>query len=119
MAVSYTHLDVYKRQQFDTGAISGLVTDATGAVIPHSSITITNMGTGIQTTASTDGNGSFAASGLPFGHYVVSATAASFGKATTQPFVLNVGATVRINLVLAVAAANESVEVTGLSLIHI
>jgi hypothetical protein len=99
--------------QFDTGAISGLVTDATGAVIPHSSITITNMGTGIQTTASTDGNGSFAASGLPFGHYVVSATAASFGKATTQPFVLNVGATVRINLVLAVAAANESVEVTG------
>jgi hypothetical protein len=99
--------------QFDTGAISGLVTDATGAVIPHSSITITNMGTGIQTAASTDDAGSFAASGLPFGHYVVSASAANFGKATTQPFVLNVGATVRVNLVLAVAAANESVEVTG------
>lgn len=99
--------------QFDTGSISGLVTDATGAVIPHSSVTITNTGTGIQTTASTDDGGSFAASGLPFGHYVLSASAANFGKATTQPFVLNVGATVRINLVLAVAAANESVEVTG------
>jgi hypothetical protein len=99
--------------QFDTGSISGLVTDATGAVIPHSSVTITNTGTGIQTTASTDDAGSFAASGLPFGHYVVSASAANFGKATTQPFVLNVGATVRINLTLAVATANESVEVTG------
>ena len=99
--------------QFDTGSISGLVTDATGAVIPHSSVTITNTGTGIQTTASTDDNGSFAASGLPFGHYVLSASAANFGKATTQPFVLNVGATVRINMILAVAAANESVEVTG------
>ncbi|MFY9853592.1 MAG: carboxypeptidase-like regulatory domain-containing protein [Terracidiphilus sp.] len=68
---------------------------------------------GIQTTATTDENGNFAASGLPFGHYVVSASAANFGKATTQPFVLNVGATVRINLTLAVAAANESVKVTG------
>ena len=89
------------------------MTDSTGAVIPHSAVTITNTGTGIQTTAFTDGNGSFAASGLPFGHYVVSATATNFGKATAPAFVLNVGATVRVNLVLAVAAANESVEVTG------
>jgi hypothetical protein len=101
--------------QFDTGTISGLVTDATGAVIPHSSVTITNTGTGIQTTANTDSSGSFVASGLPFGHYVVSATATGFGKATAPVFVLNVGATVRVNLVLAVAAANESVEVTGTS----
>jgi hypothetical protein len=99
--------------QFDTGTISGLVTDATGAVIPHSSVTITNTGTGIQTTANSDSSGSFVASGLPFGHYVVSAITTGFGKATAPVFVLNVGATVRVNLVLAVAAANESVEVTG------
>ncbi len=99
--------------QFDTGTISGLVTDATGAVIPQGSVTITNTGTGIQKTATTGDDGSFSASGLPFGHYVVSATAANFSKATTQPFVLNVGATVRINVALTVAAASESVEVTG------
>jgi hypothetical protein len=99
--------------QFDTGTISGLVTDGTGAVIPHSSVTITNTGTGIQTTANTDSSGSFVASGLPFGHYVVSAIATGFGKATAPVFVLNVGATVRVSLVLAVAAASESVEVTG------
>jgi hypothetical protein len=99
--------------QFDTGTVSGLVTDTTGAVIPHSSVKITNTGTGIQTTANTDSSGSFVASGLPFGHYVVSAIATGFGKATAPVFVLNVGATVRVNLVLAVAAASESVEVTG------
>src|SRR5664280_1401259 len=99
--------------QFDTGTIAGSVTDPTGAVIPHATVTITNTDTGIKTTANTDSNGGFAASGLPFGHYVVSASAANFGKATTQELVLNVGATVRVNLAMAVAAANVSVEVTG------
>src|ERR1039458_1553597 len=99
--------------QFDTGTINGSVSDPTGAIIPHSAVTITNSGTGIQTTTYTDGDGSFSTSGLPFGHYVVSATAANFGKATSQDLVLNVGATVRVNLTLTVAAANVSVEVTG------
>jgi hypothetical protein len=99
--------------QFDTGTIAGSVTDPTGAVIPHATVTITNTDTGIKTTANTDSNGGFAASGLPFGHYVVSASAANFGKATTQELVLNVGATVRVDLAMAVAAANVSVEVTG------
>ena len=99
--------------QFDTGTINGSVSDTTGAIIPHSAVTITNSGTGIQTTTYTDGDGGFSTSGLPFGHYVVSATAANFGKATSQDLVLNVGATVRVNLTLTVAAANVSVEVTG------
>jgi hypothetical protein len=99
--------------QFDTGSIAGTIIDSTGAAIPHSTVTITNTGTGIQTTSSTDGNGGFVASGLPFGHYVVSATATNFGTASTQSLVLNVGATVTVKLVLAVAAANASVVVTG------
>ena len=99
--------------QFDTGTINGTVADPTGAIIPHSAVTITNSGTGIQTSIFTDSSGSFSASALPFGHYVVSATAANFGKATSQDLVLNVGATVRVNLTLTVAAANVSVEVTG------
>ncbi|MHB1937731.1 MAG: TonB-dependent receptor [Acidobacteriaceae bacterium] len=99
--------------QFDTGTIVGSVTDPSGAVVPHASVTMANIGTGIQTTSQTDGNGNFVASGLSFGRYVVSATAPNFGKATTQPLVLTVGATVTARLVLAVAATNETVQVTG------
>jgi hypothetical protein len=99
--------------QFDTGTIAGSVIDTTGAAIPRATVEITNSGTGILTTSHTDASGSFVASGLPFGHYVVSASASNFGKVTTQSLVLNVGATVSVKLVLAVAAANTTVTVTG------
>jgi hypothetical protein len=99
--------------QFDTGTVVGSVADPTGAVIPNAAVVITNTGTGINTNAVTDGNGNFVASALQFGHYVVSATAAGFGKASSQPLELNVGATVTVKLTLAIATASQDVEVTG------
>ena len=99
--------------QFDTGTIIGSVTDPTGAVIPHATVTITNTGTGIETKLPTDNGGDFVASGLPFGHYVVSAVAANFGNTTSQPLVLNVGATMTVKLVLKVQGTAETVQVTG------
>ncbi|MGB0051385.1 MAG: carboxypeptidase regulatory-like domain-containing protein, partial [Terracidiphilus sp.] len=98
---------------FDTGTITGTVTDPTGAVIPHASVTITNTGTGNVTTATTGDSGLFTAPALPFGNYVVSASADRFGKAASSPFVLNVGATTRVDLKLSLAAVSEKVEVTG------
>ncbi len=99
--------------QFDTGTIAGSVTDPSGAVIPHATVTVTNVGTSVDTTLQTDNGGGFVASALPFGTYVVSATAASFGKTKSQPIVLNVGATVHVSLALAVAASEQRIEVTG------
>ena len=57
--------------QFDTGTITGTVTDASGAVVAHAAITVTNVGTGIQKSFVTDQNGNFVASSLPYGTYVV------------------------------------------------
>ncbi len=99
--------------QFDTGTITGTVTDASGAIVPNATVIVTNTGTGIESTFETDSNGSFVASALPFGQYVVSATGTGFSKTATAPLVLNVGATVNVKLTLAVAAANESIQVTG------
>lgn len=98
---------------FDTGTITGTVSDPSGAVIPHAAVTITNTGTGIVTTAKTGDTGLFTVPALPFGNYVVSAAADRFGQAASTPFVLNVGATTRVNLKLSLAAISESVEVTG------
>jgi hypothetical protein len=98
---------------FDTGTIIGSVTDPMGAVIPHASVIITNTGTGIVTTATTGDNGLFTVPALPFGNYVVSASANQFGKAASKTFVLNVGATARVDLKLSVATVSENVQVTG------
>ncbi|HET9100173.1 MAG TPA: TonB-dependent receptor [Acidobacteriaceae bacterium] len=99
--------------QFDTGTVNGTITDSSGAVIPNASITATNTDTSIRTMLHSDARGNFVAAGLPFGHYVVSATAIGFSPSSTQPITLTVGATVRVNLVLNVARANATVQVTG------
>ncbi len=100
--------------QFDTGTITGTITDASGAVVPHAKVTITNIGTGRQTMLQSNGEGLFVASALPFGTYVVSANASGFQESKSPQIVLNVGAAVNVNVALAVAAATaESIQVTG------
>jgi len=99
--------------QFDTGTIAGTVTDSSGALVPRATITVTNVGTSFQKTLQTDNGGAFVASGLPFGNYVVSAAASGFSETKSQSIVLNVGATVQVNLALAVAATEQQIVVTG------
>ncbi|HEX6805048.1 MAG TPA: carboxypeptidase regulatory-like domain-containing protein [Terriglobales bacterium] len=99
--------------QFDTGTISGSVTDSSGAVIPHATVTVTNVGTGLKKSLQSDSGGNYTVSALPFGTYVVSASAGNFAEAKSQEIVLNVGATVHVNLSMNIAAAEQVIEVTG------
>src|SRR5262249_4389272 len=99
--------------QFDTGTITGLVTDPSGAAVAQATITVTNVGTSYKKALQTDAGGSFTASALPFGNYIVSVSASNFAEAKSQTIVLNVGATVNVNLTLKVLAIQETVEVTG------
>ena len=101
--------------QFDTGTITGSVKDPSGAFVAHATITVTNEGTGIQKSYVTAQSGNFVASSLPYGTYVVETRASGFADSKSQPVVLNVGATVQVNLTLGVAAAQESVQVNGTS----
>ena len=71
--------------QFDTGTITGTATDASGAVVAHAAITVTNVGTGIQKSYVTDQNGNFVASSLPYGTYVVTTHASGFAESKSQP----------------------------------
>jgi len=101
--------------QFDTGTITGIVTDSTGAVMPKAKVTVSNIGTGDTRSVTTDAQGFFVASALPFGNYEVSANASGFSEAKSKTIALSVGAAVKVNLVLGVASATEVVEVTGTS----
>ncbi len=101
--------------QFDTATIAGSVIDPAGALIPNATITVTNQGTSQSTTLKTSSSGTFVAAGLPFGSYVVSATAPGFGTATSRTIAVNVGATVHIDLTLAISSTSQSISVTGTS----
>ena len=99
--------------QFDTGIITGTVTDSSGAVVPKAAITVKNLGTGYQKSLVTDQNGDFQAYSVPLGTYVVTASAAGFADTKSENIRLNVGADVKVNLVLAVAVSQEAIQVTG------
>ncbi len=86
--------------QFDTGTITGSVTDPSGAMVPNAKVTVTNTGTGIEKSYNSDSSGNFVASALPFGNYTVSASSAGFSTAKSSPLALTVGAIVHVKLAL-------------------
>lgn len=70
--------------QVDTGIISGVVADATGAAIPGATVTATNNGTNAVRTVKTAGNGTYQLGSLPAAVYKVSITAPGFTEQTAQ-----------------------------------
>ena len=99
--------------QVDRGNIVGTVTDPTGARISNAQITITNLETGQPVHLTTDVEGNYNANLLKIGTYSVLATKQGFEK-TVQPSVdVAVNQSVRVDLLLKLGAASETVEVTG------
>jgi hypothetical protein len=77
--------------QSDTAALSGTVTDETGAVIPNVQMTATNVGTGLIRRASTDERGSFLLLLLPPGTYAIRAERQRFAVSEVNNVILQVG----------------------------
>src|SRR5262245_48188467 len=96
-----------------TARLAGIVTDASGALIPGVTITATNTETGISTTTITNESGSYSCpSPQPGRSYSVSA--ALVGFQTTTFTTIDLGpTTVRQNFQLQVSAAQTAVEVTA------
>jgi len=60
------------------GAILGVVTDTTGAVVAGTEVTVTNLDTGLKKTMVTDAGGNFEVLALPRGPYSVSVSLPGF-----------------------------------------
>jgi len=98
-----------------TGTILGLITDATGSVMPGTTVTLTNTGTGQVRSVTTDANGEYTVPSLPTGKYTVKAELSGFKTVTVPDVTLGVDQHYRVNLKLEVGAVEESVTVTGSS----
>lgn len=95
------------------GAISGTVTDNTGAVIPGATVTATNNATGISTTTTTTGSGLYVFDNLDPGVYTVTVTAKGFETLTQKGIHVNGTQTQTYNPSLPVGAATVAVTVTA------
>ena len=64
--------------QVDQGAITGVVQDSSGAIVPGAKVTVANIDTGLVLQGITNGSGVYVFSPLKIGNYTVSATASGF-----------------------------------------
>ncbi len=100
-------------QSLTTGAIVGVVTDPSGAVIPNAGVTVRNVETGQMRTTSTGPNGTYTISQLGPGRYRVSVTAAGFKVAVLDPVAVAVSRTASADVSLEVGEPTAVVQVTA------
>src|SRR5436309_3233800 len=94
------------------GRISGTVKDATGAVVPAATVTVTNTATNLTRTASTDEDGFYTVTNLPVGTYTVSAEQKGFKRAVQGGNALGADARLTVDLALEPGELSESVQVS-------
>ena len=96
--------------QIDRATLTGLVRDASGAVVPGATVSITNDATGIRRIATTSADGAFLVVDLAPGEYLVETAAAGF-QTYAQLVQLSTGQRGRLDVSLATGGVNETVQV--------
>lgn len=100
-------------QSAGTGALTGTVTDPTGAVLPNATVTLISSDTNQVRTATSGADGSYKFSLLPPGTYRVRFAAAGFKTSEVEGVAINVTETPVLDRALEVGAQTEEVAVVG------
>lgn len=95
------------------GSIVGLVSDATGAVIPEVQVKLVDTRTGVERAIATNSAGNYVFSELPAGTYKVHISKTGFKEIVSSEIVLATQSTVRFDGVLDVGSVSERVEVSA------
>jgi hypothetical protein len=96
-----------------TGNIEGVVTDASGGVLPGVTVSVRNTATNVTREATTDNGGRYRATALQPGTYEVAATLAGFQAAPLGGIEVLVGQTQAVDVAMRPAGVTEAVTVTG------
>jgi Carboxypeptidase regulatory-like domain/TonB dependent receptor len=98
--------------QSPTGALEGVVSDSTGAVIPDAKVTVTNTATNSSKVLSTDRSGRFQVPLLPPGTYSVQVSAPGFKQGRQDNINVEVSENHPVDFALSPGGANQTVEVS-------
>ncbi|MGA8731324.1 MAG: carboxypeptidase-like regulatory domain-containing protein [Terracidiphilus sp.] len=99
--------------QRSAASISGTVTDQSGAVIPGALVTVTEITTGVSTTAQANGQGFYVVTNLQAGTYRVHVESAGFEKYERTGIEIQVGQPRTADVAMTVGATSQQVTVTG------
>ncbi len=93
------------------GSISGTVKDSTGAVIAKAVITVTNSGTSVQQTVTTNDSGAYSFPTLPVGHYNLDIAVSGFRPYRRTGITVDVNSAILVDAVLELGESQEAITV--------
>src|SRR5205085_11500559 len=97
--------------QIYTASITGSVRDTSGAVIPDTTLVLTNVNTGVEKRVVSNAAGNYLFSNLQPGTYTLEASKVGFSTNKLEPFTLVVDQTATLDFSLIVSAVKQSVTV--------
>ena len=100
-------------QSGTSSALSGEVTDSSGAAVSGATVTTTDINTKATRTGETDATGHFLFSQINPGTYQVTVEASGFAISKSEPTPVGVGRTVALNFSLQVQSNTQTVEVVA------
>ena len=95
-----------------TGTISGTVKDASGAVVPGTSVTLKNAATGTQRMSTANSAGEYAFPALDPGQYDIEFRSGSFAP-VMRHVTLNVTEHIAVDTILQVSGSQQEINVTA------
>ncbi len=99
--------------QMITGDILGTVHDTSGAVVPAAKVVLTQVGTGVTLTSTTDQNGNYIFPTLKPSRYNLTASKEGFETVTISDIELLVGQRPRVDVTLRVGTVAQTVTVNA------
>src|SRR5438132_7120236 len=96
-----------------TASVTGVVRDASGAVVPGAAVTVQHVETGTRRTAQTDEDGNYSVPSLPVGQYELDVEKAAFKQQVRSGITLAVGQQAVVNITLEVGDVEQLVNVTA------
>jgi Carboxypeptidase regulatory-like domain len=99
--------------QWELATLTGVVMDASGGVLTNVEVTVTNTGTNLSKSVTTNESGRYLLPGLKPGVYSVSALLAGFKKYVNSAVTLQVNQTARLDITLDVGEISQEVTVSA------
>lgn len=99
--------------QTNSGSITGIVKDQSGAVVPNATVRVVNTGTNAETVVQTDAEGRYEVPVLPTGQYQIEASGTGFQTQRVSDVTLNVGDRARVDVDLSIGQVGEVVTVSS------
>jgi hypothetical protein len=101
-------------QSVERGEIRGFVYDTSHSIVPGAKVTISNPSTGYKRELTADASGSYDFAQLLPGTYKVQAEAAGFASTIVTDLVVDIGASLALDITLPVKGQTQTVTVSAL-----